>query len=82
MATVSEELHALIDRLSLEEQRQVFEYAQRLSQLHQLLLSLPRSFLPPGKPANALLGLGLPIENAEEMEQALQDCERVEADEY
>ena len=82
MATVSEELHALIDSLSPEEQRQVFEYAQRLSQLRQLLLSLPRSFLPPGKPANALLSLGLPIENAEEMEQALQDCERVEVDEY
>ena len=75
MATVSEELHALIDRLSPEEQRQVFEYAHRLS---QLLLSLPHSSLPPGKPANALLSLGLPKENVEEMEQALQDCERIE----
>lgn len=45
MATISEELHALIESLSPEEQRQVFEYAQRLSQLRQLLLSLPRSFL-------------------------------------
>jgi hypothetical protein len=82
MATVSEELHALIDRLSMEEQRQVFEYAQRLSQLRQLLLSLPRSSLPRGKPANALLSLGLPSENAEEMERAVQDCERVDVDEY
>lgn len=50
MATVSEELHALIDSLSLEEQRQVFEYAQRLSQLRHLLLSLPRLLFLQGNP--------------------------------
>jgi hypothetical protein len=82
MATVSEELHALIDRLSPEEQHRVFEYAQWLSQLHLLLLLLPRPSLPAGKPANALLRLGLPLENAEEMERALQDCERIKVGEY
>lgn len=82
MANTAEELHILIDRLSPAEQRQVLEYAQKLSQISQLLSSIPHTPLPPGKPASDLLSLDIPLENAEEMEQALVDCERIDIDEY
>ena len=45
-----------------------------------LRLSLPTTPLPPGTPGNALLQLRFlsSREDAEAMERALQDCERIE----
>jgi hypothetical protein len=61
MATISEELQAVVEQLSPDEQRAVLEYARRLSQLRQYLLSLPLTPLPPGKPGSVLLDLNLNI---------------------
>jgi hypothetical protein len=82
MATVSEELHALVDRLSLDNQRRLLELAQMLNKVDQDTVSFPKSKLPPGTPGSVLLRFTLPLENAEEMERALEDCERIEPDEY
>jgi hypothetical protein len=61
MATISEELQAVVEQLSPDEQRAVLEYARRLSQLRQYLLSLPLTPLPPSKPGSVLLDLNLNI---------------------
>ncbi len=45
-------------------------------------LSLPASKLPPGMPGSALLRFTLPPEDIEAMEEALEDCERIDPDEY
>lgn len=82
MATIAEELHALVDRLSPEQQRRLLELAQTLNQTAQNRPPLPKSTPPPGTPASVLLRLQLPIEAAKEMERALEDCERIDPDEY
>jgi hypothetical protein len=80
MATTREELHAVVDRLSPEDQRQVLEFIRVLQTddaMHQRLLALPRAELPEAKiPASAVLGFKISDERLDEIEQALQDCER------
>ncbi|HZS78013.1 MAG TPA: hypothetical protein VFA41_15495 [Ktedonobacteraceae bacterium] len=82
MATTGEEIRVLIERLSPDYQQRVLEYAQALAQTQQALESLPTPTLPPGTPGKVLLRLTLPQEDAEAMERALSDCERIEPDEY
>ncbi len=86
MASVLEEIHKVVERLPLERQQRVLEFAQRLTQTSQTTvpLSVPTTPLPPGTPGSALLQLRFMSsrEDAEAMERALEDCERIEADEH
>jgi hypothetical protein len=81
MATRLEEIHALVEQLSPDYQQRVLEFAQELAQMHQFTMSLPETKLPPGTPGKDLLGITLPLKDAEAMERALADCERIEPDE-
>jgi hypothetical protein len=78
MATVSEELHTLIDRLPLDYQWRLLDYAQMLSQGDQYIMSFSKSKLPPTKPGSALRHFNIPLDDVEAMEQALEECERIE----
>ncbi len=86
MATVLEEIHKIVERLSLDQQQRVLEFAQRLTQIYRgtAPLSLPTTPLPPGTPGSALLQMHFisSREDAEAMERALEDCERIEPDEH
>ena len=82
MATRLEEIHALVEQLSPDYQQRVLEFAQELAQMHQFTMSLPETKLPPGTPGKDLLRFKLPLEDAEAMERALEDCERIEPDGY
>lgn len=84
MATVPEEIQAVVKHLSPDEQLWVLEFAQRLSRSRGIdLSSLPRSVPPPGTPASALPHFELSDEDAEAMERAImEDCERIYPDEY
>jgi hypothetical protein len=74
MATVSEELHALVDRLSLDNQRRLLELAQMLNETDPYIMSFPKSKLPPTKPGSALRHFNISLEDVEAMERALEDC--------
>ncbi|HLX56701.1 MAG TPA: hypothetical protein VKR83_06730 [Ktedonobacteraceae bacterium] len=86
MATPIEEINKLVERLSPDQQRRVLEYAQNLAQRDRPVRSLPTTPLPPGTPGTALLatlqGIKLLPEDIDAMERALEDCERIEPDEY
>ena len=86
MATISEEISKIVERLSLDRQQKVLEFVQKLTQTDQTStpLSLPTTPLPPGTPGSTLLQLRFlsSREDVEAMERALVDCERVEEDEY
>lgn len=79
MATVLEEILKLAEQLPPDHQQKVLEFAQRLTQADQtpLPFSWPTTPLPPGTPGSALLRFKLPREDAEAMERALEDCERI-----
>jgi hypothetical protein len=81
MATVAEEIRRIVEQLSLPHQQLVLEYAQGLTHIYsasgQPITVTP---LPPGISGSALLHFSVPIEDAEAMELALQDCERIELD--
>ena len=85
MATISEEISKIIERLSLDRQQKVLEFAQKLTQTDQATvpLSLPTTPLPPGTPGSALIQMRFMSsrEDAEAMERALEDCERIGAGE-
>jgi len=85
MATVLEEIHKLVEQLPIDRQQRVLEFAQKLTQTNQssLPLSLPTTPLPPGTPGTALIQLHFMSsrEDAEAMERALEDCEKIDADE-
>ncbi len=82
MATIPEEIHTIVERLSPDYQRRVLEFAQELAQTDYTLASLPRTALPPGTLGSVLMRFKLPLEDVEAMERALEDCERIEPDEY
>jgi hypothetical protein len=84
MATVPEEIQAIVKLLSPDEQRRVLEFARSISRPRGIdLSSLPRSTPPPGTPASALPHFDLSDEDAEAMERAImEDCERIFPDEY
>ncbi len=78
MATTTEELHHMIDRLSPEDQERMLAYAHELAQLQ----SIPQTPLPPGTPGRAIANLRVSPEGGAAMEQALEDCERIDMDEW
>ncbi len=86
MATTVEEIQSKITRLSPVDQRRVLDFIQELqeiSEIHQAILSFPKSPLPEGGvPAKALIGFKLPLEVVEDIEHSLQDCERIDIDEW
>lgn len=86
MATPIEELNKLVEQLSPDRQQRVLEFAQGLAQTQRAILSLPKTPLPPGTPGRALLAAvqnsKLSPEDVDAMERALEDCERIEPDEY
>ena len=75
-------IYHVVERLSPDYQRRVLEFAQGLSQTDYTIASLPTTALPPGTPGNVLVRFKLPLEDVEAMERALEDCERIEPDEY
>jgi hypothetical protein len=78
MATTPEEIRSLVERLPPDLQRQVLNFAQGLTRIYKDTVSLPKTPLPPGTSGATLLRFKLPIEDAEAMERALEDCERIE----
>ena len=86
MTTVLEEIHKLVERRTPNRQWQALEFIRRLAQTNQanVPLSEPTTPLPPGTPGSALLKLRFMSskEDVEAMERALEDCERIEPDEY
>ncbi len=82
MATIFDELRTLVEQLSPASQQRVLEFAQGLVQTDRAVSSpLPTSPLPSGTPGRELLRFKLPQEDAEAIEKALEDCEKVEQDE-
>jgi len=82
MATMPEEIRSLVERLSPDLQQQVLRFAKGLARTHKDIAALPKTPLPPGTPGPTLLRFKLPSEDIEAMERALEDCERIEPDEY
>jgi hypothetical protein len=82
MATTFEEIQALVKRLSPDRQKQVLEFARGLAQPERAISFQPKTPPLPGTPGSALLRFKLPLEDVEAMERALEDCERIESDEY
>lgn len=82
MATMPEEIRSLVERLSPDLQQQVLRFAKGLARTHKDIAALPKTPLPPGTPGPTLLRFKLPSEDVEAMERALEDCERIEPDEY
>lgn len=85
MAAVLEEIHKIVEHLPPDHQQQILEFAQRFTQTGRtnVPLLMPTTPLPPGTPASELLKLRFRSsrEDAEAMERALEDCERIEPDE-
>lgn len=81
MASIAEEIRTVVKQLSPDYQRHVLEFAQELTKAHPTTFPPISTKLPPGTPGKELLRFKLPPEIAEEMERALEDCERVEPDE-
>lgn len=82
MATIPEEIRSLVEHLPPDLQQQVLKFAKGLSRTPKDTVSFPETPLPPGTPGTSLLRLKLPSEDVEAMERALEDCERIEPDEY
>ena len=82
MATMPEEIRSLVERLSPDLQQLVLKFAKGLARTNKDIAALPKTPLPPGTPGPTLLRFKLPSEDVEAMERALEDCERIEPDEY
>jgi hypothetical protein len=82
MPSVFEEIRVVVERLSPDYQLRVLKFAQELSQTDQISSSFPATSLPQGTPGSDLLGFSLPSEDAEAIEKALEDCERIDPDEH
>lgn len=79
MATIPEEITAVLNRLPLDKQRQVLDYARTLEQS----APAPMSKLPPGKPAGGLLNFRPTLSHADvdAMQRAIEEgCETIETD--
>jgi len=73
MATIVEELQALVEQLPHNEQERVLSFARALA--HPPLF--PHSPLPPGTPGHVVAQLRVSPEAGEAMEKALEDTEWV-----
>jgi hypothetical protein len=78
MATTAEELHHMIDQLPPQDQERVLAYARELAQIKPI----SHTPLPPGAPGSAIANIRVSPEGGATMEQALEDCERIDADEW
>ena len=81
MSTVLEKIKILATKLSLEQQEQALVLIQELAQKQQEVSSTSK--LPPGTDGKALLSLHFSMspEDIALMEEAIEDCERIEPDE-
>jgi len=77
MATISEELHTVIDRLPPREQQRLLDYARELA----ATTAAPPTPLPPGTPPEVLLRFTVAPDIGEAMQSALEECERIDTDE-
>lgn len=77
MATIVEELTALVAQLSPNEQERVLSFARELA--HPPVF--PHTPLPPGTPGHVVAKLRVSPEAGEAMERALEDTERIWPDE-
>jgi hypothetical protein len=77
MATITEELAALMAQLSPQEQERVLSFARALAQPPVY----PHTPLPPGTPGSVVAKLRVSPEAGEAMEKALEDTEQVWPDE-
>ena len=77
MATISEEVRSLLERLPTGDQQRVLDYARRLADVQPF----PHTPLPPGSSPDVLLRITVTPEVGEAMERALEDCERIDFDE-
>jgi hypothetical protein len=78
MATTIEELLRMIDQLSPQDQERVLAYTHELAAAQHL----PHTMLPPGTPGHMIANLRVSPEGGAAMEQALDDCERIDEDEW
>ena len=81
MSTVLEKIKILAAKLSPEQQEQALVSILALTPKQQYVL--PTSKLPPGTDGKALLNLHFSMspEDIALMEEAIEDCERIEPDE-
>lgn len=77
MATIVEELSSVVAQLPPREQERVLSFARALANPPVF----PHTPLPPAKPNDLLLSLRVPPEVADAMEQAHEECERIDEDE-
>jgi hypothetical protein len=77
MATIAEELAAVVAQLPPREQERVLSFARALANPPVF----PQTPLPPGSPPDALLRIRVDLEAGEAMEQALEDTEHIDPDE-
>lgn len=78
MSTIAEELTELLAQLPPREQERVLSFARELAHPPIVVAHTP---LPPGASPEALLRIRVDPEVGEAMEQALEDCERIDLDE-
>lgn len=74
MSTIAEELAAVVAQLPLSEQERVLNFARDLAHPPIIIKHTP---LPPGTPGSIVAQLRVSPEVGEEMEQALEDTERI-----
>ncbi len=72
MATIAEELNALLAQLPPREQERVLSFARELA--HPPMV--PHTPLPPGTPGHVVAKLRVSPEAGEAMERALEETER------
>ncbi|MGH2501033.1 MAG: hypothetical protein ACRDID_00810 [Ktedonobacterales bacterium] len=77
MSTIAEELNALLAQLPPSEQARVLNFARDLARPPIVIAHTP---LPPGTPGSIVAQLRVSPEVGEAMEQALEECERIDLD--
>jgi hypothetical protein len=77
MATIPDDIAAIVAQLPASDQQRVLEFARELA--HPPVF--PHTPLPPAKPHDLLLTLRVPPEVADAMEKAHEDSERIDEDE-
>lgn len=82
MSNTTEKIRTLVEKLSPQDQQQVLDLIEELSQMHRETGRV--SELPPGTPGKALLDLHFSMsqEEVDSMERAIEDCERIDPDEH
>lgn len=78
MATTIDEINALLAGMPKHDQERVLWYARMLANPPQF----PHTPLPPGSPPEAVLNIRVDPETADAMEAALEECERIDPDEW